>query len=104
MVAATKARLADVTIDGEEAISWFRSSDLADRGFCKACGSHLFWRPVGGDTLSIMAGSLDAPHPLRLAGHIFVADKQDYYEIGDGKPRFDQGHGGALPDLPHGTK
>ncbi len=103
-VAATKARLADVSIEGEDSVSWFRSSDQADRGFCKSCGSNLFWRPVGGDTLSIMAGTLDGQHPLMVAGHIYVADKQAYDEIAEGTPQFDGHHGGALPDLPHGTK
>ena len=34
-----------------------------------------------------MAGTLDAPTGLSLAGHIFVADKGDWYEIADGLPR-----------------
>ena len=29
---------------GEEFISIYRSSEWAERGFCKACGTHLFYR------------------------------------------------------------
>ena len=76
---------------GEKAVGWFRSSDYARRGFCKECGSALFWH---GDKLddhkhriAIGAGSLAAPTGLHMAEHIFVADKGDYYEITDGLPQ-----------------
>jgi hypothetical protein len=36
----------------------------------------------------ILAASLDEPSGLRMAKHIFVDDKGDYYEITDGLPRF----------------
>lgn len=83
-VAATSAPREAVEISGE--IRWFRSSEAARRGFCPTCGSNLFW-DGGGATLSIMAGTLEAPTGLRLAAHIFCADKGDYYEIADGLPR-----------------
>ena len=28
---------------GEDQLGWFKSSDYARRGFCKTCGSALFW-------------------------------------------------------------
>jgi hypothetical protein len=33
-----------VSFDGEENISVYDSSEWAERGFCKLCGSHLFYR------------------------------------------------------------
>ncbi|MEM7222608.1 MAG: GFA family protein [Pseudomonadota bacterium] len=90
-VAATQAHRADLTIEGDGAITWFQASETARRAFCKICGSHLFWDPVGGDKVSIFAGSLDQPSGLELAEHIFVADKGDYYEIADGLPQRAQG-------------
>ncbi|MEQ9448085.1 MAG: GFA family protein, partial [Rhodospirillaceae bacterium] len=33
-----------VTIDGEENVSIYQSSDWAERGFCGKCGTHLFYR------------------------------------------------------------
>ena len=36
--------------------------------------------------MSIHAGTLDAPTGLRLIGHIYCADKGDYYDIDDGLP------------------
>ena len=40
----------------------------------------------------MMAGTLDGPTGLVVKGHIFCADKGDYYEIGEGQrqaPRAD---------------
>ncbi len=34
----------DVSFEGEENISVFKSSEWAERGFCNKCGSHLFYR------------------------------------------------------------
>ncbi len=85
-VVAASARRADFTLNENGALKWFRSSDVAERGFCSECGSALFWRD-GGDEISINAGSLDQPTGLKLESHIFVADKADYYEIDDDLPK-----------------
>jgi hypothetical protein len=47
----------------------------------------LFWRTIGGDTTSIMAGTLDTPTGLAIEEHIFVAAKSDYYALTDGLPQ-----------------
>ena len=83
-VAATAARREAVTVRG--AVTWYRSSDTARRGFCPTCGAHLFWNGPGA-TMSIFAGTLDLPTGLGLACHIFCAEKGDYYEIADGLPQ-----------------
>lgn len=88
-VAATAAADSDLVVTGAEALGWFRSSGEAERGFCRTCGSNLFWRRPGSDRTSILAGSLDQPTGLAIARHIFVADKGDFYEIGDDAPRHD---------------
>lgn len=82
-VAATAALRDDIRITGD--VTWYASSDAARRGFCPACGSNLFWDGPG-THLSIFAGTLDAPTGLALAGHIFCANKGDYYEISDDLP------------------
>ncbi|VDS06915.1 Glutathione-dependent formaldehyde-activating enzyme [Paracoccus haematequi] len=85
--AAASAR--GVTVDGP--VRWYRSSDQAERGFCPECGSSLFWRQIGAANPEIAAGAVDSPTGLRLAGHIYVADKGDYYDIADGLPQEAQG-------------
>lgn len=83
-VAATSADRETFTIDGD--VTWYQSSDTARRGFCATCGSNLFWDGPG-QNLSIFAGTLDAPTGLKLVGHIYCADKGDYYEISDDLPK-----------------
>ena len=73
----------EITIHGDT-LQWYRSSADAERGFCRACGSFLFWRMDVEDTISFSLGSLEAPTGLSLQKHIFVKDKGDYYEIADG--------------------
>ena len=83
-VAATSAAREDVEITGD--VTWYRSSRTARRGFCGSCGSNLFWDGPGAN-LSIFAGTLDGATGLSLIGHIYCADKGDYYEIADGLPQ-----------------
>ena len=77
---------ADLSFERRETLRWYRSSEVAQRGFCSACGSFLFWDDGGAD-MSLNVGSLEQPTGLSLASHIFVADKGDYYEITDGLPQ-----------------
>jgi len=88
-VAATACRRASLDVTGEERLTWYRSSASAERGFCSVCGSNLFWRPIDGAGISIMAGTLDTPTGLAAKAHIFVASASDYYAIDDGLPSFD---------------
>ena len=88
-VAASNCASADLTLTANETLRWFRSSNEAERGFCGQCGGNLFWRPLPGDYVSIMAGTLDRPTGLRTVEHIYVGSKSDYYEISDGLPQQD---------------
>lgn len=88
--AATSVDAAGLAIEGEEAITWYAASPQALRGFCKVCGSALFWKQNGSDEISVLAGAFDLPSALRGETHIYVADKGDYYEIDDGLPQLQQ--------------
>ena len=68
----------------DEGLTWYTSSDFAKRGFCKFCGSSLFYKMHAETPLSIAAGCLDLPTGMHTDKHIFVKDKGDYYEIEDG--------------------
>jgi hypothetical protein len=89
--AATNVPVADLVIEGDESIGWYAASPQARRGFCRTCGSALFWQENGSGEISVMAGAFDAPSGLEGGMHIFVADKSDYYEITDDLPRHAQG-------------
>jgi len=86
--ASTNAAEKDLTITGAENLTWYRSSDEGRRGFCKHCGSALFWKYLGQDDISIQAGSLDKPTALTPGYHIFCADKGDFYAITDDLPQY----------------
>jgi len=79
---------AALSVDGTEAVRWYRSSDEAQRGFCSNCGSALFWQADGSAEISVMAGAFDAPSGLTFGHHIYCADKGDFYEISDGLPQY----------------
>jgi hypothetical protein len=57
------AALADFSLTRGEP-GWFHSSDLVRRGFCRTCGTPLFYQEIGGDHIAIMLGSLDAPEEV----------------------------------------
>ena len=74
-------------IEGEVAVRWYRSSEKVRRGFCGTCGSTLFWDPIHHDWTAIAMGLFDGPTDTSLSMHIFVSEKGDYYQIGDGLPQ-----------------
>ena len=88
--ASTDAPKSSVTVHGQDNLTWFQSSERVRRGFCKTCGSSLFWDPIFRDVIGIAMGAFDQPTDTRLAIHIFVADKGDYYDIADGLPQNQQ--------------
>jgi len=92
----TRAKTTDVKFISDESLKWYNSSPIAKRGFCSTCGASLFWNPAGEDTTSILAGVLDLPTNLMTAGHIFVEEKPDYYEITDNLPQFGKSSNGGL--------
>lgn len=79
-----------LTISGGENVSWYQSSEKVRRGFCKTCGSTLFWDPPHRDWMGVAMGAFDTPTRTHLKMHIFVADKGDYYDIADGLPQNQQ--------------
>ena len=94
--ASTNAADADLTIEGDDNITWYASSEHGRRGFCHHCGSALFWKYEGQDYTSIQAGSLDMPSRLTRGYHIFCADKGDFYEIEDALPQYAKGKPGLV--------
>ncbi|MEO8530107.1 MAG: GFA family protein [Deltaproteobacteria bacterium] len=88
--AAAEVAASALTITGEHKLKWFQSSPKVRRGFCSDCGSPLFFDPLSHDWIAINMGAFDTSTGTRLAQHIFVANKGDYYEITDGLPQNQQ--------------
>ena len=85
--ASTNVPRVSLTLKGDDNLTWYRSSAEVRRGFCRQCGSFLFWDPLAHDFIAIAMGAFETPTATRLAHHIFVADKGDYYDIADGLPQ-----------------
>lgn len=81
MTAAHSDHLRLVIDTGLRWIDSPQSAAHARRGFCGECGSSLFWDAPDDDTISISAGTLDAPTGLRAVEQIYTEDAGDYYEI-----------------------
>jgi hypothetical protein len=94
--AATSVGAAALSLTGGENLTWFAASDFAKRGFCRLCGTHLFWKPNDEERYAILAGAFDDPASLKPGYHICTEGRAGFYQITDGLPQFPQ----AAPDLP----
>jgi len=77
----------DVTFSGSDNIGVYKSSEWAERGFCKACGSSLFYHLLGTDHYSFSAGALDKQDGLTLTAQIFIDEKPAYYDFANDTPK-----------------
>jgi hypothetical protein len=79
-LAATSALVTDVAIEDPDAqLTWFPVPG-AEYGFCRTCGSSLFWRAESTpDGISIAAGTLKPPTGLRTTEAWWVSHASDYF-------------------------
>ncbi len=89
-----------LAVTGTALLAWFESSPCAKRGFCKTCGSSLFWKPSAANYVAVAAGALDDPRDLKLQRHIFTADRPSWYAITDGLEEI----GGSMCRTPAGSQ
>lgn len=69
----------ELDIKGEDNLSIYQSSDWAERGFCKSCGTHLFYRlKQSGQTL-LTAGLFPQGTEFVFDHQVFIDEKPDYY-------------------------
>ncbi|MBE9070242.1 GFA family protein [Leptolyngbya cf. ectocarpi LEGE 11479] len=69
----------DVTFEGEDNIAAFGSSEWAERGFCKLCGSHLFYRLKQNHQYFMAAGLFDDDTKLIFDHQVFIDQKPAFY-------------------------
>ena len=95
---ATQALRSDLTIEDDDCLSWYQSSNHVRRGFCGKCGASLFFDSDQRPTMSIAAATIDQPSGLEFAAHVFTDEATDYEPLSDGAPTFpnDQ-HGITYP-------
>jgi len=59
----------------------YKSSEWAERSFCKRCGSVLFYRLVAQNYYVVSAEAFDDTTGFELTGQVFVDEKPPYYDF-----------------------
>ncbi len=72
---------------GKENITVYDSSTWAERGFCRHCGTNLFYRLKKTGDYMISAGTFDDSSRFKLIGEIFIDHKPDGYDFAGEHPR-----------------
>ena len=71
----------DVLFEGEDDIAVFNSSDWAERGFCKKCGSHLFYRLKESKQHMVPVGLFDDQEHLVFERQVLIDRKPSFYSF-----------------------
>lgn len=83
----TTRLVTDPDIAGLEHVARYASSDWADRGFCRKCGSHLFYHFKPKDGYSFTAGLFDDLAGFTMVEEIFIDEKPCYYDLAGERKR-----------------
>ena len=70
-----------VSIEGEENITIYNSSEWAERGFCNVCGSHLFYRVKGTQAYFLSVGIFDDQDGFIFERQVFIDRKPSFYSF-----------------------
>jgi hypothetical protein len=81
------ASASGVVFDGEQNISRYASSEWAERGFCRQCGSHLFYFLKPASQYILCVGSFDDAAAFALSGEIYIDHKPSGYTLAGDHPR-----------------
>ena len=71
----------DISFNGEEAITVYNSSNWAERGFCKKCGSHLFYRLKESKQHMVPVGLFDDQAHFVFESQVFIDKKPSFYSF-----------------------
>ena len=74
--------------------SFFRSSTVATRGFCPACGTPLSFAYDDSDWICLTLGSLDDPAAVPPVVHYGIESQVPWFHMADGLPREETGETG----------
>ncbi|WP_224797771.1 GFA family protein [Idiomarina abyssalis] len=71
------------SFEGDENIAVFDSSEWAERGFCKRCGTHLFYRLKGEDYYAIPFALFEGHDDWEFSEQIFIEQKPTFYSFSE---------------------
>lgn len=80
----------EAEFSGETNIERFASSEWAERGFCRTCGTHLFYYFAPQQAYSFPAGLFDGLENFTMTEEIFIDAKPDYYAFSGQRERLTQ--------------
>ncbi len=72
--------------NGEEHIGIYASSAWAERGFCKHCGSSLFYRMKQGEIYMLSVGLLKQQDAMQMTRQVFIDEKPAHYAFANNTP------------------
>ncbi|HXR50649.1 MAG TPA: GFA family protein [Steroidobacteraceae bacterium] len=71
----------DISISGADEIGTFRSSDWAERAFCRICGTHLYYRLIPTNDHELSIGLFQPEPEFQFTEQIFIDRKPRWYEF-----------------------
>ena len=77
--------------------AYFQSSNVARRGFCRDCGTPLFFAFDARDRIEITTGSLDDPELAPVTEHFGVESRVSWLKLDDGLPEHRTEESGESP-------
>jgi len=67
------------------------SGNINEAYFCRTCGNRIYHRdPAKPDTIKLKPANLSDTTMLRPTAHVWVSEKQAWYDIPDGVPVFEK--------------
>lgn len=84
---AMAAGVGSVSFNGEDSITRYDSSEWAERGFCKQCGTNLFYHFKDAGQYIMWTGAFDDPSAFTLTGEIYIDEKPQGYDFAGDHPR-----------------
>jgi len=73
----------ETVFENQDAVGVYASSEWAERGFCKRCGSSLFSRMKSDGSYYLPVGLFDDTEGLTLAHEIFIDRKPSLYSFAE---------------------
>ena len=80
----------NITFINKKTLKWYKSSNIAKRGFCSVCGASMFYQLLKSRNISIAAGMFHNPTKLKTHSNIFTKGKLDYYKLDSRMTKFDR--------------
>lgn len=74
---------ASVALRGEDNIGVYNSSEWAERGFCKSCGTHLFYRLKENQHYYLPLGLFKGTENLTFHSQSFIDKKHPSYSFAE---------------------